>query len=141
MANQTPERNLLFSVFQRNGEISIISPKAVMSDCFSVSSATSNTVTYFCKLESWEFCVHSFNTQSRRKGCVNVSQASWSQDTLPPSLDDEPACPARPGWPCSAMLALGDFILKPEYLYSLHSLGGERFYEPSRALSFALSSC
>jgi hypothetical protein len=32
------------------------------------------------------------------------------------------------------MLALGDFILKPEYLYSLHSLGGDRFYPPSRAL-------
>ena len=46
-----------------------------------------------------------------------------------------PAGPVLQRWPG------GDFILKPEYLYSLHSSGGERFYEPSRALSFALSSC
>ena len=65
---------------------------------FTFSLAICLTVTYFCKLESWEFCVHSFNTQSRRKGCVDVSQASWSQDTLPPSLDDEPVGSASQAW-------------------------------------------
>ena len=67
-----------------------------MSDCFSLSSATSNTVTYFYKLEPWEFCFHGLSIQSRGKDCVDMSRMSWSRDAPPPGPDEEPAGPARP---------------------------------------------
>lgn len=72
-------------------------------------------------------------TVQRQRLCLYVIDVLVTRNSTA-QLRDKPTGPARPCRPHCAMLALRDFVLKPEYLYSLHSFRSDRFYQLSRAL-------